>query len=195
MKYSPGVNHCRASSEVCLRFTPIGLKVIEGGVLRVGDHVQVLDAPARDLTIPAALSLMATRPNIGERETAMSDLMAVLLNGIAQIEYNRESPLPDHQGAYLDRMDRKMDAGIEVDGRLIDNPDTLQRAQFVAANLAHAIKTNNEELAAATSTYLAVRLQDLQQVKIHEQDGEISIDLVFDEAYVKQYPIQFGKLH
>ena len=123
----------------------------------------------------------------------MSNLMAVLLNGIAQIEYDRRKALPDHQGAYLDKMDRRMDEGIEADGTVIGNPDRLQRAQFVAGNLAHAIKTGDEELAAAMTTYLAVRLADLEQVKIREEGEGFAIELVFDEAYVRQFPVQFGK--
>ena len=123
----------------------------------------------------------------------MSNLMAVLLNGIAQIEYDRRKALPDHQGAYLDKMDRRMDEGIEADGTVIGNPDRLQRAQFVAGNLAHAIKTGDEELAAAMTTYLAVRLADLKQVKIREEGEGFTIELVFDEAYVRQFPVQFGK--
>ncbi len=72
-------------------------------------------------------------------------LMAVLLNGIAQLEYDRAKPLPDYQGAYLDKMDSKMDEqGIDIDGRLIRKPDLGQKAQFVAANLVHAIKSNQE---------------------------------------------------
>jgi len=123
----------------------------------------------------------------------MSNVMAVLLNGIAQIEYDRRKPLPDHQGAYLDKMDRRMDEGIEADGTVIEKPDRLQRAQFVAGNLAHAIKTGDEELAAAMTTYLAVRLADLKQVKIREEAEGLGIELVFDEEYVRQFPVQFGR--
>ena len=123
----------------------------------------------------------------------MSEIMAVLLNGIAQIEYHRRKVLPDHQGAYLDKMDRRMDEGIEADGGLVANPDRLQRAQFIAGNLVHAIKTNDEELAAAMTTYLADRLPDLKQVKIRDQEGEVAVELVFDEEYVRQFPVQFGK--
>ena len=123
----------------------------------------------------------------------MSKLMAVLLNGIAQLEYDRSKRLPDHQGAYLDKMDAKMDGGIEIDGELLANPDQTQRAQFVAANLVHAIKTDDEANAAAMCTYLAVRLPELRQVKIVDRDGEVGIELVFDEDYVKQYPVHFGK--
>ena len=44
----------------------------------------------------------------------MKTIFAVLLNGIAQIEYDRNKPLPDYQAAYLDKMDKKMDAGILI---------------------------------------------------------------------------------
>lgn len=124
----------------------------------------------------------------------MNEMMAVLLNGIAQIEYDRSKKLADHQAAYLDKMDHSMDKGIEADGSLVEHPDQMERARFVAGNLAHAIKTDNEELAAAMTTYLAVRVTDLKQVKIDEQDGEFTIDLVFNEAYVKQHPVSFGPL-
>lgn len=120
----------------------------------------------------------------------MSNIMAVLLNGIAQLEYDRLRPLPDHQAVYLDKMDRKMDAGIMLGEESVTEPDLEQRAQFVAANLAHAIKTNDETTAAAMCTYLANRLPDLKQVKIIDADGHISIDLVFDEEYKKQVAVQ-----
>lgn len=123
----------------------------------------------------------------------MSNLMAVLLNGVAQIEYDRTKPIPDHQGAYLKKMDRKMDAGIDIAGETVDQPDLGQRAQFVAANLAHAIKTNNEAVAAAMTTWLAARMSDLKQVKIREEGEDFSIELDFGEDYVKQAPIRFGK--
>ncbi len=124
----------------------------------------------------------------------MSQLMGVLLNGIAQLEYDRNKPLPDHQAAYLEKMDRMMDNGILLGEETIENPDTGQRAQFVAANLAHAIKSNDEQQAAAMCTYLADRTPDLRQVKIQEEGSELSIDLVFDEDYVKQTAVAFPKL-
>lgn len=125
----------------------------------------------------------------------MSQLMGVLLNGIAQLEYNRHQQVPVHQAAYLDKMDRMMDAGILIDDQTVASPDPGQRAQFVAANLAHAIKTNDEQKAAAMCTYLADRLPDLKQVKISEDNGAISIDLVFDEDYVKQIAVAVPKLN
>ncbi len=121
----------------------------------------------------------------------MDNLLAVTLNGIAQLEYDRNKTLPPQQQLYLEKMDQKMDEGIQVGEDIITNPDIQQRAQFVAANLANAILSDNEAMCAALTAYLANRLTDLRQVKINNTDGEISIELVFDEDYQKQVPVQF----
>jgi hypothetical protein len=125
----------------------------------------------------------------------MSNMLAVLLNGIAQLEYDRDKPLPPHQAAYLDKMDTKMDAGIIADNVTIENPDINQRARFIAANLVGAMKSNDEEMTAAMCTWLANRLPDLKQVKIDEDGDRVSIDLVFDEEYGKQTAVSFSKLN
>jgi hypothetical protein len=125
----------------------------------------------------------------------MSNLFAVLLNGIAQLEYDRDKTLPLHHAAYLDKMDAKMDAGILIGDSMIENPDINQRAQFVAANLHSAIKSDDEEMSAALCTWLANRLPDLKQVKMDEHDGQVSIDLVFDEDYGKQASVTLSKLN
>jgi len=125
----------------------------------------------------------------------MSNLLAVLLNDIAQLEYDRDKPLPPHQAAYLDKMDTKMDKGIMVGEATIENPDINQRAQFITANLLSAMKSNDEEMTAALCTWLANRLPDLKQVKIDEKGDRIAIDLVFDEEYGKQAAVSFSKLN
>ena len=125
----------------------------------------------------------------------MNNIMAVFLNGIAQLEYDRDKLLPDHQAAYLDKMDAKMDAGILVGDENITNPDVSQRTQFAAANLAHALNTSDEAMAAAMCSYMAIRLPELKQVRIDDQEGEVSIELVFDEEYRKQVTVEFTGLH
>jgi hypothetical protein len=122
-------------------------------------------------------------------------MMAVLLDGVAQLEYDRNKALPDHQALYLDKVDQKMDAGILLGNESIQNPDLNQRAQFAAGNLAHAIKTDDEAIAAAMCSWLATRLPDLKQVKIEDKDGEVSIELVFDEEYRKQVAVEFPTMH
>jgi len=121
----------------------------------------------------------------------MSNKLTILLNRIAQLEYHRDRPLPEHQALHLDNMDQKMDQGILLGDTTIDNPDINQRAQFVAANLVHAIKNDQEANAAAMCTWLANRLPELKQVKIEEQGNEVSINLVFDEEHGGQMPVQF----
>jgi hypothetical protein len=125
----------------------------------------------------------------------MSNMMAVFLNGIAQLEYDRNKLMADHQAAYLDKMDAKMDAGIFLDGETITNPDQNQRTRFAAANLASALKNNDESIAAAMCSYMAIRMPELKQVKIEDDDGEISIELIFDEDYRKQVAVDFSGLH
>ena len=122
----------------------------------------------------------------------MSNVMAVLLNGTAQIEYNREIALPTRQRDYLDRMDQDMDAGIQLGNRYIDMPDQTQRAQFVALHLIQSLLVDNEQHIAASCAYLADRLSDLKQVKaVTKPDGAIGIDLVFSEDYKNQVKVEF----
>ena len=135
----------------------------------------------------------------------MNNILAVLLNGVAQLEYNREQQLPPHQELYLEKMDAQMDDGIQVGDSIIPNPDINQRAQFVAGNLADAILNDREPAAAALCSYLAKILHDLKQMKITQSTSEgdtndegtvngkseISIELVFDESYQQQVPVQF----
>ena len=125
----------------------------------------------------------------------MSNLLGILINGIAQLEYDRDRPLPDHQAVYLEKMDEKMKQGIEFGNEIIENPDINQRAQFVAANLLNALQTGNEEMSAALCTWLAPRLPDLKQVKYAEDGEQVSIDLVYDEDYGKQAAVTFSKLN
>ncbi|HID82453.1 MAG TPA: hypothetical protein EYH06_02150 [Chromatiales bacterium] len=121
----------------------------------------------------------------------MSNLMAVLLNGIAQLEYDRHDDLPIFHVAYLRKMDKKMDGGITLGDEKIDNPDKDQRAKFVAATLYAAMKDDNLSLSQACTTWLAENLPELKQVKFNDTEGEVEIDLVFDEDYIKQQTVNF----
>ena len=122
----------------------------------------------------------------------MKKLVAVL-HGESQVEYDRTQQLPDNQLKYLDIMDAKMDEGIPHGAGHIFAPDTQQKAQFVANQLINAIKTDNEQLAAAAIAYLALRLPDLQQVVAEDNNGETTIKLVYDREYAPAQPLQFIK--
>ncbi len=125
----------------------------------------------------------------------MSNTMVVLLNGRVELEYDRETPLPEQQRQYLEKMDKKLDAGITLGEQTIANPDGTQRAQFVAQNLAQVMKTNDESMMLALTSWLASRLPELKQVKLEEIEAGSRIDLVFDEEYSPQVAVSFSKLH
>jgi len=44
-------------------------------------------------------------------------------------------------------------------------------------------------------SYLAIRLPELKQIKIEDEEGEISIQFIFDEPYRKQVAVEFTGLH
>lgn len=125
----------------------------------------------------------------------MQNIMAVMLNGIAQLEYDRDRLLPDHQAAYLDKMDEKMRTGILIGEETVTDPDLTQRAQFAAGNLVHALKSGDESMAAAMCSYLAIRLPELKQVKIEEHGEQVSIEFIYDQHYRKQVAVDFTPLH
>ena len=122
----------------------------------------------------------------------MNNVMAVLLNGTAQLEYNRDISLPGKQRDYLDNMDLDMDAGIQLGNQYIEAPNQIQRAQFIALHLVQSLLADNEQHIAASCAYLADRLPDLKQVKaVTKPDGAIGIDLVFTEDDKNQVKVEF----
>ncbi len=117
--------------------------------------------------------------------------LVLVINGESHVEYDRNKILPNDQIAYLDKMDAKMDEGIPHNGGHLFAPDAQQKAQFVANQLVHAYQDNNEQLAAATMSYLGDRYPDLQQIVVTEPDGKLSISLIYDEPYEKVETVQF----
>jgi len=115
--------------------------------------------------------------------------MQVIVNGQSQVEYDRDKSLPERQMEYLDKMDQEMDTGFTLGDEKIDQPDLMQRAQFVAGYLAQAMISDNDQMIAASCSWLAQRLPDLKQVKIDHADERISIDLVFNEERVNQVKV------
>lgn len=128
-------------------------------------------------------------------------LMKIHVNGEPQIDYDRSKSISNKQQEYLGKMDDGMDAGINLNGEEFKQPDLLQRAKFVAGYLSQALFDDNEQMIAASSAWLAIRLPDLKQVKIVRDGDQISIDLIFDESrqnHVKvdlQMPTKGKALH
>ena len=119
-----------------------------------------------------------------------------IVNDTSILEFDRSKPLPGHQRRYLDQMDITMDAGIKLGKDDIENPNTLQRAQYIANSLVNALFEENYDLGIAMCTYLAKRIPDLLQIKAIGEKGETSIELVFDrnlEKAQQEQTIEFFK--
>ena len=126
----------------------------------------------------------------------MSNKMAVLINGEAVLEYDRDMTLTNAQRESLKKMDSKMDGGFELAGEHISEPDKNQRFQFIAMNLIqYLLREENEALIAASTAYLAENLPDLKQVTADDRSGQMIIDLVFDKEYQNQVKVNFSGLN
>lgn len=111
----------------------------------------------------------------------MGEKLLILRNGTTVLEYDRNIRLPGHQRQFLDKMDADMSTGIKLAGQAIQEPDPIQRAQFVAVQLMSALQQDEEGLIAATCAYLANRYPEMRKVVATEQGDNISLDLVFNE--------------
>jgi hypothetical protein len=131
---------------------------------------------------------------MASNELLIDPMLTVVINGEAVIEYDRRKPLDPRQQLFLDRMDRDMDSGVNLDGHLESSPDFLVRARFVANSLIEALDVQNDGAAAATCAYLAMRLPELKQVRADKKDGRMHIDLVFDRPHVPAQTVQFVQL-
>lgn len=121
-------------------------------------------------------------------------MLVVVINNVKMLEYDRSKRLTGVQRRFLDEMDAQMDDGIQLGDEFIDKPKVLQRCQYVANTLINSVLAEKDPLAAATCSYLASRLPNLQQVRALSSDDGTSIELVFDRSYedsATEQPINF----
>jgi len=107
--------------------------------------------------------------------------LAVFINNEIVFEYDRDLTLKDQQLAFLDRMDADMERGIKIKGELLVNPDSQQRATFVAMNLIKALQQDNEALISASCAYLVNRYPALSEVHANDHDNAVKIELIEEE--------------
>ena len=120
--------------------------------------------------------------------------LAVLVNEQLTLQYNRTVELPDQQAAYLNKLDKKFDSGIELDGEKLDNPDIHQRAKFMALSMMEGIMYQEDSKAAASLAWLATRLPELKQVIATVNEEGTQFQLIFDKEYEPQQVIKFDGL-
>ena len=75
-----------------------------------------------------------------------------------------------------------MNEGIRFDGKYYEHPDVLLRGTYIAMHLIQAIQTNNRGMINAMCAYLVNRLPGLNQIAAEENNGEVTINLRFDNA-------------
>lgn len=112
----------------------------------------------------------------------MPNLLSVYINGNKILDYDKTARQPGQQRKFLDGMELDMDEGIELNGEMIDSPNQMQRANYVAMSLIYGIEKNSEGMISATCGYLASRLPELKQIRAIEDGAEITLDLIFNEV-------------
>lgn len=112
----------------------------------------------------------------------MTNQLSIYINGNKIIAYDKNNRLPGKQRQFLDNMDLDMNEGIELNRKMIDSPNQMQRANYVIMSLLYAIENKNEEIISATCAYLINRLPELKQIQATKKGDEISLDLIFNEA-------------
>ena len=104
--------------------------------------------------------------------------LTIYVNDQVAYEYDNEVTFEKEQLAFFDKMDSDMDRGIKIKGKLIANPDSKQRATFVAMNLIRALQQDNEAILSASCAYLVNRLPELIEVHVNDQGNTVNIELV-----------------
>lgn len=112
----------------------------------------------------------------------MSNRLTVFINGAKTLDYDKNTRQPGKQRQFLDEMDLDMDEGIKLNDEMIDSPDKMQRANYVAMNLLYGIEKKNDGLISSTCRYLASRLPELKQIKATEKGNAITMELIFNEV-------------
>ncbi len=108
--------------------------------------------------------------------------LAVIVNGEETLLYDRSIDLPARQKDYLQQLDQRLDKGIDYQGELINEPDPVARARFIASEMIDALYNDDAAISSACCAWLATRLPDLQQVKSRYVEENLTIELVFDRG-------------
>ncbi len=104
--------------------------------------------------------------------------LKIVINEKPVHEYDKDDVLSAQQLEFLDGMDRSMDRGLKINGELISEPDSRQRASFVAMNLIRALMQEDQAKIQVSCAYLAKRLPGLTEVHARDQEGKVAIELI-----------------
>ena len=108
----------------------------------------------------------------------MMSKLKVIINTEIVFEFDRKITLEEEPLAFLDKMDSNMQSGIKISG--VVNPDSQQRATFVAMNLIKALQQDNETVKVASCAYLVNRHPELIEVHANDHHNAVKIELIDD---------------
>lgn len=120
--------------------------------------------------------------------SAENNILNVVLNDEAVLEFDRNKTIPTEHRQYLDNMDARMDEGVQLGEEFVESLNPLQKAQFVANSMVNGLLNEDFNQAIAMCTYLGDRLPDLKQVVCKGQEDEdgIQIEFVYDRDYQQE---------
>ena len=123
----------------------------------------------------------------------MKDLLPLIVtvNGTKTLEYLREKKLNEKQLHDLASIEKKLNRGFDIEGQFIEQPTPQDKATFIANLLINALNEENEANAAVACSYLATQFEDLKQVVASSHEGQMTIQLLFDQEYQEQAPLTF----
>ena len=104
--------------------------------------------------------------------------LSVYVNDQLAFEYDRSTELDDKQLEFLERMDRDMDRGFRISGEMIAEPDSQQKANFVAMNLLKALQQEDNAKIRVSCAYLSSRLPYVVEVHARDQGGRVNIEFI-----------------
>lgn len=96
----------------------------------------------------------------------MHAALVLYLDGEPCLRVVRGGGIPGQLRALFARLDADMDNGIELEGRVVQNPETAQRGHFVLGRVLAALETGQTELARTLLIYVASRLPELRAVRV-----------------------------
>ncbi|MFP3874996.1 MAG: hypothetical protein ACLFQT_03145 [Thiohalophilus sp.] len=111
----------------------------------------------------------------------MQSLLRLKIDGDTVLEFDRNTRLPGRQRDFLDKMDEDMDRGIELADEHIAEPDSLQRAHYVAMHLLKAFDEDNQAMITASCAYLVQRVPALNTIEVQNRGEQTLLQLILDQ--------------
>ena len=109
----------------------------------------------------------------------MDDALTLYVDGIPRLQVTRRGGVPGQLRALFARLDADMDGGIELEGRVISDPDVAQKGHFVLGRMLAALEAGQSDLAHTLLIYVATQLPELRAVRVIEEGASWTAELDF----------------